>query len=117
MHASEQSSHECRCLEGNRYYENFEDWFLGEDAQFGQVTISQCKQGGRLWLDYLMEYEHRTAEGRWFRGLITPEIAAFVTPATAQKVLEGLDWYFLGGSAFGGKVSRIPSGQLKYWLI
>jgi hypothetical protein len=64
-----------------------------------------------------MEYEYLTAAGRWFRGVITPEIAASVTLATAKEVLEGLDWYFRGGSAFGGgKALRTSPGQLEYWL-
>jgi hypothetical protein len=63
-----------------------------------------------------MEYEYLTAAGRWFRGVITPEIAASVNPATAKEVLDGLDWYFRGGGAFGGKVLRTSPGQLKYWL-
>src|SRR2546430_11648123 len=47
-----------------------------------------------IWLHYLMEYEYLTAAGRWFRGPITPKIAASVTAANATNVLEELDWYF-----------------------
>jgi hypothetical protein len=33
-----------------------------------------------IWLHYLMECEYLTAAGRWFRNVITPEIAS-VKPA------------------------------------
>jgi hypothetical protein len=36
-------------------------------------------------LHYLMECEYLTAAGRWFRRVITPEIAVSVKPATAKK--------------------------------
>src|SRR5439155_984547 len=86
------------CLTGDVYYENFEDRFVGVDRDFGEVTVSKCKRCGQFWLHYLMEYEHRTAAGRWFRGPVSPKIAASVTAASATKLLEKLDWYFRGGS-------------------
>ena len=117
MHASGQKPRECPCLSGDTSYRDFEDRLVGVDRDFGEVTVSQCKRCGQFWLHYLMEYEHLTAAGRWFRGPITPKIAASVTAANATKVLEELDWYFRGGSAFGGKILRTSPGQLKQWLI
>ena len=116
MHASGQNPQECPCLSGDVDYQNFEDKFVGVDGDFGEVTVSQCKRCGQFWLHYLMEYEHLTAAGRWFRGPITPKVAASVTAANATKLLEKLDWYFRGGSAFGGTFRTSP-GQLKQWLI
>jgi hypothetical protein len=86
------------------------------DDDFGEVTVERCKRCGRYWLHYLVEYEYLTAAGRWFRGIISPEAAASMNAASAKKTLETLDWYFRGGSAFGGKVIRTSPGQLKYWL-
>ncbi|HEY6249232.1 MAG TPA: hypothetical protein VI685_04690 [Candidatus Angelobacter sp.] len=116
MHASAQNSPECPCLEGDVYYENFESNGLGLDSNYGEVTIFRCRRCGCFWLNYLMEYEHLTAAGRWFRGLITPEVANSLKANDAQQVLEGLEWYFRGGSAFQGKIVKVPSGQLKFWL-
>jgi hypothetical protein len=108
---------DCPCLQGDVYHQSFEGKSLGMDDDYGEVSIKRCKRCGRYWLHYLMEYEYLTRAGRWFRGLITPEMAASVTTATAKSTLESLDWYFRGGSAFGGKVIRTNSGQLKYWLM
>jgi len=116
MHASRQNPQECPCLSGDTSYQDFENRRVGVDRNLGEVTVSQCKRCGQFWLHYLMEYEYLTAAGRWFRGPITPKIAASVTAASATKVLEELDWYFRGGSAFGG-IFRTSPGRLKQWLI
>ena len=116
MHASGQNPQECPCLLGDTFYQDFEERSVGVDRDFGEVTVSRCKRCGQLWLHYLMEYEYLTGAGRWFRGPITPKVAASVTSTNATKVLESLEWYFRGGSAFGGKVIRTSPGQLKQWL-
>lgn len=107
---------DCSCLQGDFYYQKFENKSLGVDSDYGEVSIDCCKRCGRYWLHYLMEYEYLSRSGRWFRGLITSTMAASATAATAKSMLESLEWYFRGGSAFGGKVIRTNSGQLKYWL-
>lgn len=107
---------ECPCLQGETYYQNFEERSLAVDSKFSEVTIWRCKRCGRYWLEYCVEYEHLTAAGRWFRGMITPEVAASTAAVSAKSILEGLDGYFRGGSAFCGKVTKIVPGQLKYWL-
>jgi len=116
MHASEQNPQECPCRSGDTFYQNFDERSVGVDRDFGEVTVSRCKRCGQLWLNYLMEYEYLTGAGRWFRGPITPKVAASVTAANATKLLEKLDWYFRGGSAFGGIFKTSP-GQLKQWLV
>jgi hypothetical protein len=110
-----QPSAECPCLAGGQH--ESENRFVGVDSDYGEVSVIRCKRCGRFWLRYFVEYEYLTASGRWFRGVITPEIAATMEPESAKEVLEGLDWYFRGGSAFGGKVIRTAPGQLKYWLF
>ncbi len=107
---------ECPCLEGDIYHQNFEERSLGVDRDFGEATVWRCRCRGRYWLEYQVEYEYLTAAGRWFRGLITSEAAASARAESAKQILEGLDWYFRGGSAFGGKVTKTVPGQLKYWL-
>ena len=107
---------ECACLQGDTFYQNFEERSLGVDSEFGEAAIWRCKRCGRYWLEYCVEYEHLTAAGRWFRGVIAPEVARSADVASAKRVLEGLDWYFRGGSAFGGKVIKTVRGQLQYWL-
>ncbi len=107
---------ECPCLEGEMGRQGFEVRDVGVDDDFGEVSVERCGRCGRFWLRYFIEYEYLTASGRWFRGVISPEAAVSVTPASAKATLEKLDWYFRGGSAFGGAVLKTSSGQLKYWL-
>jgi hypothetical protein len=107
---------DCTCIQGSFHYQGFERRDLGMDSNYGEVTIERCKGCGRYWLNYLMEYEYLTAAGRWFRGVIPPEIAASLNAESAKQILESMEWYFRGGSAFGGQVTRTSSGQLKYWL-
>jgi len=116
MKTSGQEEEACPCLEGDTYYLNFEERSLGVDRDFGEATVYRCKRCGRYWLHYHVEYEYLTAAGRWFRGPIAPEVAASATAASAKQILERLDWYFRGGSAFGGQVIKTSPGQLTYWL-
>jgi hypothetical protein len=119
MQTSGQNPKECPCfLEADTHQQNLlEERFVGSDSDFGEVTVERCTRCGRFWLHYLIEYEYLTAAGRWFCGVITPEAAVSMNAASAKKMLEKLDWYFRGGSAFGGKVLKTSPGQLKYWLV
>lgn len=47
----------------------------------------------------------------WNALTVVPEIKELY-----KCILEGLDWYSRGGSAFGGKAIKTSPGQLKYWL-
>ena len=117
MPASPDQSEDCECLKCNFPYPNFESRELGVDCNYGEASVHRCKRCGRYWLHYLMEYEYLTAAGRWFRGVITPEVAASANAESTKQILESLEWYFRGGSAFGGEVVRTVAGQLRYWLI
>ena len=115
MQASEHSPDECPCLRGDVDYRDFETRVLGVDRDYGEASVLRCRRCGRHWLEYFVEYEYLTASGRWLRGVITPEIAASAKATSAKRILEGLEWYLRGGSAFGGQVFR-TSGDLKLWL-
>lgn len=105
----------CPCLEGDTYFKNFEKRAIGADSNFGEVSVVTCKRCGRTWLHYHIEYEYLSRSGRWFRGVVAPAVAASIEPAEAVNVLECLEWYFRGGSAFGGEVIK-TRGPLKPWL-
>jgi hypothetical protein len=113
---SQQFEETCPCLEGETYFQNFEHRALGMDSNYGEVSVNTCKHCGRRWLHYLMEYEYLSRSGRWFRGVVTPEVAASVKPDDAKRIIEGLDYYFRGGSAFGGNVIK-TTGPLGIWLV
>ena len=107
-----QAPEDCACVKGDFFY-LFERKDLGIDKDYGEASINRCKRCGRYWLNYLMEYDYLTSAGRWFCGIVTPDVAASATAESATKILEGLEWYFRGGSGFGGKVTRTSAGQLR----
>ncbi len=106
----------CPCLSGDVFYLNFDERALGDDCLGGEVSVLRCKHCGQFWLHYLMEYPHLTGGGRWIRGAITPELAASAKPEAARGLLESLDWYFRGGSAFNGVTTKTTPGNLALWL-
>jgi hypothetical protein len=92
-----------RCVDPQCRFDAFNQTDIGVDetnGRFGSVDIYCCKDCGRCWLHYHVEYEAFSRSGRWFRGLITPEQAASVTPENAAALLASLPWYFYGGSYF-----------------
>jgi hypothetical protein len=113
---SQQVEEPCPCLEGETYFQNLEHRALGMDSADGEVSVDKCKRCGRYWLHYLMEYEYLSRSGRWFRGVVTPKVAATVKSDDARRIIESLDYYFRGGSAFGGKVTK-TRGTLGPWLV
>ena len=109
---------DCSCLTEDTFIRDTEQVkSLGTDNDFGESSILKCTRCGRFWLHYSIEYEYLTAAGRWFSGIITSETVASAKAASAKSILESLDWYFRGGSAFGGKVIKTRPGQLERWLF
>lgn len=106
---------ECRCLTVGP--ERSEERFIGVDktaGRFANVTLRRCRECGRLWLRYFVEYEAFTASGRWAEGLIGEKEAERVVPEQAAGFLDGLDWYIFGGSFFGDRRKR-GSGHITWW--
>ena len=94
---------DCRCMSPPFRYEDFDSAAVGVDetnGRFGQVSIETCKACGARWLRYFVEYEDTPRSGRWYRGRVSAEAAAAVTPETAVTALQGLEWRFAGGSYF-----------------
>jgi hypothetical protein len=99
----------CTCFQPPFAYKQFDRTHLGVDPQQGRyadVSLDRCHTCGRLWLHYHFEFEAETASGRWYRGLLPWDIALNVAAPTSASVLEGLPWYFAGGSYFGGKIHK-----------
>jgi hypothetical protein len=84
---------------------------LGMDAHYAEVSLLICPICSRLWLRYFYENEAFTASGRWYLGVITAEQARRLKPENAKEMLEGLGWYFSGGSYFDGRISK-SSGRI-----
>lgn len=106
----------CLCLNPETHFCGFERRAIGIDEHYGEVSIWTCKRCSRDWLHYFIEYEHLTAAGRMFSGVIPPETARAVRPDTAVGMFESMPWYFRGGSAFGRKLLR-TTGPLTAWLV
>ncbi len=93
---------ECKCMEPKNRG-GFDSVLIGIDethGRFGEVSIQTCNRCGNKWLYYFVEYEAFSESGRWYRGLVTEDVARSVTPETAVTVLENLDWRISGGSYF-----------------
>ncbi|HKV95213.1 MAG TPA: hypothetical protein VJW20_21895 [Candidatus Angelobacter sp.] len=106
---------ECLCLDAETHFCGFEKKSVGVDDWYGEVALWTCRQCGRIWLHYFIEYEYLTASGRMFTGVNPSRTAARVKAKNATDTFESMDWYFRGGSAFGGKLIK-TTGPLKPWL-
>ena len=97
----------CECLHEPMPYDRYTPIkYLGTDpsnGRFGEVHIVRCNLCGRYWLRYSVEYEGFTASGRYFMGLIAPDVADALRPDQAIEFLGSLDWHLYGGSYFGRK--------------
>jgi hypothetical protein len=105
----------CACGEGRFGGGNFERSELGMDRHFGEVTLLRCKRCRQLWLHYYYVNEAFTGSGRWYHGVIAPELESSVTLDTAHDILEKLDEYWCGGEPFrrpgvqeAGKAGFVP---------
>lgn len=97
------TSSNCRCELPPLDYRDFASTFVGVDetkGRFGEVTLERCRQCGRVWLRYEVEYEAFPQSGRWYRGLITEEQAEAVTPENAVEILQSLEGHLYGGPYF-----------------
>jgi hypothetical protein len=79
---------------------------LGMDDRFAEVSVLVCPRCGQPWLRYFYELEAFSRSGRWYLGAVTSDTAARITPAEARSLLEGMGWYFYGGSYYDGRVGR-----------
>ncbi|HZP33672.1 MAG TPA: hypothetical protein VFB23_09970 [Candidatus Acidoferrales bacterium] len=116
MNEDQRANAACPCLDAETHFCGFEKKAIGIDEQYGEVAVWTCKNCGRKWLHYFVEYEYLTGAGRMFTGIISPAVLAGITAGNAVDAFEAMDWYFRGGSAFGDTLLR-TTGSLKPWLI
>lgn len=92
----------CGCLVGMyNHLVGFRE--LGMDHHFAEVSILVCPNCGQYWLRYFYEVEAFTRSGRWYLGPITKEQSSTLGAEDAKSTLEGLAWYYYGGSYFDGR--------------
>lgn len=80
--------------------------YLGMDARYGEVSILACPDCGQRWLKLHYEDEAFTASGRWYLGAIRDDQVETVLANDGAPLLEMLNWYYCGGSYFGGQTGR-----------
>jgi hypothetical protein len=110
---------DCVCFKPAYDYRDYVMRSIGIDPtnhRFGDVSILICQHCGAKWLFYQVEYEAFTASGRWFRGLLTDDAQAAITPPDAIPLLEQLPWYFAGGSYFQ-TIGKRSSGKISLDLF
>ncbi|MCP3922048.1 MAG: hypothetical protein GY714_05610 [Desulfobacterales bacterium] len=93
----------CVCMKPPFDYKDFKTNFIGIDetnGRFGEVSVELCKLCHSKWLRYYVEFEYISKSGRWFKGQISDDIFAKITPETAVETLNDLPWHFCGGSYF-----------------
>jgi len=88
----------CACAEPPFHYLNFERVALGPDEFHADVSIDTCKACRTPWLVYLIEEEHSTGSGRWWRVALSREEGKAVTLTGARLRIERAAWCFVGGS-------------------
>jgi hypothetical protein len=84
---------------------------FGLDSRLAEVAVLLCRKCGQHWLRYFYELEAFTASGRWYLGPIPEQQLSAFTAEAAKSVLEGLDWYYYGGSYFDGRSGK-SSGEI-----
>lgn len=93
----------CTCEKPPFNYTDFRQSELGTDptnGRYAEVSILQCRLCQRIWIHYLVEYEHFSHSGRWYRGIVAKKDLSGITPENALEYLENLEWYLYGGSFF-----------------
>jgi hypothetical protein len=112
-----ENSTACPCLGAETHFCGFDKKAIGVDKNYGEVTLWTCRTCHRQWLHYLIEYEYLTGSGRMFTGVISSKAVAGLTAENAVAQFEQMDWYFRGGSAFGGGELLRTTGSLEPWLM
>ena len=86
----------CACAEPPFHYLSFERVALGMDPFHADVSIETCKACGTAWLVYLIEQEHQSRSGRWWR--VPMSIGERPALANARRFVQETAWCFVGGS-------------------
>ncbi len=86
---------------------------LGMDENFAEISLHSCPFCGQNWLRCFYENEGFARSGRWYLGAIADRDAVNLQAGLAKEMLEGLDFYFVGGSYFDGQTSR-SSGAIRF---
>lgn len=100
---------DCRCTQPPFRSSEFQLRHLGVDAHWGEVSVQTCRQCQRSWLNYLIEEEHHSRSGRWWRAPLPAAAAADLDAAGARAFIEHCSWCFVGGSWLDSSGMRVSA--------
>ena len=73
--ADQSQSIQCLCYDAKARYTVFCEQPIGtEQAHYADISLLTCNYCRSIWLRFLLEYEAFSGSGRYYRGLISPEI-------------------------------------------
>ncbi|GAB0157054.1 hypothetical protein CHRYSEOSP005_23230 [Chryseobacterium sp. Alg-005] len=93
----------CMCEKPASNHTDYRSSTVGIDhtnGRYADVSILQCKLCQRIWVHYLVELEHFSRSGKWYKGIVSKKDLSSITPENALDYLENLEWYLYGGSFF-----------------
>jgi len=67
-----------------------------------------CRRCGKRWVNYLVEDPHMSHSGRWWRAPLPKKAAVDLSAEEARRYLQEQEWCYVGGSFYGGKISKEP---------
>ena len=102
---------ECQCNAPPFDYRNFQSNYVGMDNHYAEIQIDQCKECGNRWLKYLIEEEHFSKSGRWWRIKLTDD-SVKIDKEDARRFIERQTTCFIGGSYFGHS-GRLFEGKIE----
>ena len=97
----------CRCRTPPFHHADYERLDLGTDGLDAVVSVQTCRACGTEWLHYLIEQEHLTAAGRWWRVELLDPLDPILSASTARDYIERQPEGFAGGSHFASTGHRI----------
>ncbi|MGA2710673.1 MAG: hypothetical protein ABSF86_19990 [Steroidobacteraceae bacterium] len=100
----------CRCEQPPFNYQDFEKQVLGDDGYHAEVSVDRCKHCGKYWLNYLIEEEHFSQSGRWWRVVVPDVATGSIRAENARAFIERQADGFYGGSYFAS-TGRAFHGQ------
>jgi hypothetical protein len=96
----------CKCNKPPFYYFDFDIVELGISSNYEEVTIHTCKKCGQKWIKLFIEEEHYRKSGRWWRAPVNAKELKTISVESSKKFIESLDWCFVGGSYYDGKIRK-----------
>jgi len=100
----------CHCESPPFDYRDYEIIDLGMTSDYADISIEVCKKCGVRWLKYLIEEEHISKSGRWWRARLELPV---IDKEAAKEYIESQKSCFTGGSYFGHSGKLFDGGRIE----